>query len=261
MKNYLLQVEYFGKDYCGWQRQSHSPSIQEELEKALSKVANHHVEVICAGRTDTGVHATSQVVNFLSDANRDVNAWHRGVNALLPQDIKVHILKEVSLDFHARFSALNRTYNYVLYNAPTSSPIFANHSLWERNPLDIEKMNEACKHLIGEQDFSSFRSSQCQANTPFRNIQKAEFVRYGSFIVFEVVGNAFLHHMIRNLIGSFLKVGLGLKEPSWIQQLLEYKDRTKAAETAKAHGLYFVGVEYEGNSFYKSIKGIFSVNT
>lgn len=256
MKNYLLQVEYFGKNYCGWQRQLHSPSVQQELEKALSKVANHQVEVVCAGRTDTGVHATSQVVNFSSGAHREIKAWHRGVNALLPQDIKVHLLKEVDLDFHARFSALNRTYNYIIYNAPTSSPIFAEHSLWERNPLDVEKMNQACKYLVGEHDFSSFRSSQCQANTPFRNIQKAEFIRYGNFIVFEVIGNAFLHHMIRNFVGSLLRIGLGTKDPQWLSKLLEYKDRTKAAETAKAHGLYFVGVEYEDQTFSKLIKNI-----
>ncbi|APC91527.1 MULTISPECIES: tRNA pseudouridine(38-40) synthase TruA [Francisella] len=253
MKNYLLQIEYFGKNYCGWQRQSHSPSIQAELEKALSKIANQNIEVTCAGRTDTGVHATSQIVNFHSDADRSLSAWQRGANAILPQDIKILAAKEVNNDFNSRFSALNRTYNYLIYNSPISSPIFAEHSLWVNRELDIGKVNQACKYLLGEQDFSSFRSSQCQSNTPFRNIQKAEVIKQGSFIVFEVVGNAFLHHMIRNFVGSLLKVGLGFESANWIKSLLEARDRTQAAETAKAHGLYFVGVEYPAFSFKRQI--------
>ncbi|AJI54692.1 tRNA pseudouridine(38-40) synthase [Francisella philomiragia] len=257
MKNYLLQIEYFGKNYCGWQRQSHSPSIQEELEKALSKIANQNIEVTCAGRTDTGVHATSQVVNFHSDADRNLSSWMRGTNALLPQDIKVLDIKEVDNDFNSRFTATNRTYNYIIYNSAISSPIFAEHCLWENRQLNIDRMNHACKYLLGEQDFTSFRSSQCQSNTPFRNIQKAEFIKQGSFIVFEVVGNAFLHHMIRNFIGSLLKVGLEFESPEWIKLVLEAKDRTKAAETAKAHGLYFVGVEYPEFSFRRRVIELF----
>ncbi|APA82988.1 tRNA pseudouridine(38-40) synthase TruA [Francisella tularensis] len=257
MKNYLLQIEYFGKNYCGWQRQSHSPSVQEELEKALSKIANQNIEVTCAGRTDTGVHATSQIVNFYSNADRPLSAWQRGVNALLPKDIKILAVQQVDNNFNSRFTAINRTYNYIIYNSATSSPIFAEHCLWENRELDIDKMNQACKYLLGEQDFSSFRSSQCQSNTPFRNIQKAEFIKQGSFIVFEVVGNAFLHHMIRNLVGSLLKVGLGFESPEWIKVVLEAKDRTQAAETAKAHGLYFVGVEYPEFSFKRQIIKLF----
>lgn len=257
MKNYLLQIEYFGKNYCGWQRQSHSPSIQSELEKALSKIANQTIEVNCAGRTDTGVHATSQIVNFHSDADRPLSAWQRGANALLPQDIKILAVKEVNNDFNSRFTALNRTYNYLIYNSPISSPIFAEHYLWENRELDIDKMNQACKYLLGEQDFSSFRSSQCQSNTPFRNIQKAEFIKQGSFIVFEVIGNAFLHYMIRNFIGSLLKVGLGFESPDWIKSVLEARDRTQAAETVKAHGLYFVGVQYPEFSFKRQIINLF----
>ncbi|ASG67999.1 tRNA pseudouridine synthase A [Francisella halioticida] len=257
MKNYLLQVEYFGKNYCGWQRQSHSPSIQEELEKTLSKIANHNIVVTCAGRTDTGVHATSQVVNFHSDADRSLNAWQRGINALLPKDIKILNIKEVRNEFNSRFSAKNRTYNYIIYNSTISSPIFAEHSLWENRKLDILSMNQACKYLLGEQNFSSFRSSQCQSNTPFRNIKKAEFIKQGDFIVFEVVGNAFLHHMIRNLVGSLLKVGLGLKSSEWIKELLDAKDRTQAAETTKAHGLYFVGVEYQDFQFKRQVINLF----
>ena len=253
MKNYLLQIEYFGKNYCGWQKQSHSPSIQAELEKALSKIANRNIEVTCAGRTDTGVHATSQIVNFHSDADRPLSAWQHGTNALLPHDIKILAIQEVNDDFNSRFTALNRTYNYLIYNSAISSPIFAEHCLWENRELSINKMNQACEYLLGEQDFSSFRSSQCQSNTPFRNIQKAKFIKQGNFIVFEVIGNAFLHHMIRNFIGSLLKVGLGFESPEWIKVVLEAKDRTQAAETAKAHGLYFVGVEYPEFSFKRQI--------
>lgn len=257
MKNYLLQIEYFGKNYCGWQRQIHSPSVQEELEKALSKIANQPIEVTCAGRTDTGVHATSQVVNFQSNAERSFSSWIRGANALLPKDIKILDIREVDNDFNSRFTAINRTYNYIIYNSETSSPIFADHCLWENRKLNIDKMNQACKYLIGEQDFTSFRSSQCQSNTPFRHIQKAEFVRQGNFIIFEVIGNAFLHHMIRNLVGSLLKVGFEMQQPEWIAELLEAKDRTKAAETAKAHGLYFVGVEYPQFSYKRSVMSLF----
>ncbi|MBY7733602.1 tRNA pseudouridine(38-40) synthase TruA [Francisella philomiragia] len=257
MKNYLLQIEYFGKNYCGWQRQSHSPSVQEELEKALSKIANQNIEVTCAGRTDTGVHATSQVVNFHSDADRTLSSWMRGTNALLPKDIKILDIREVDNDFNSRFTAINRTYNYIIYNSITSSPIFVEHCLWENRELNIDKMNQACKYLLGEQDFTSFRSSQCQSNTPFRNIQKAEFIKQGYFIVFEVIGNAFLHHMIRNFIGSLLKVGLEFESPEWIKLVLETKDRTRAAETAKAHGLYFVGVEYPEFSFRRRVMELF----
>ncbi|AFJ43419.1 tRNA pseudouridine(38-40) synthase TruA [Francisella orientalis] len=257
MKNYLLQIEYFGKNYCGWQRQSHSPSVQEELEKALSKIANQNIEVTCAGRTDTGVHATSQVVNFHSDADRTLSSWMRGTNALLPKDIKILDIREVDNDFNSRFTAINRTYNYIIYNNITSSPIFVEHCLWENRELNIDKMNQACKYLLGEQDFTSFRSSQCQSNTPFRNIQKAEFIKLGNFIVFEVIGNAFLHHMIRNFIGSLLKVGLEFESPEWIKLVLEAKDRTRAAETAKAHGLYFVGVEYPDFSFRRRVMELF----
>ncbi|MGQ4001938.1 tRNA pseudouridine(38-40) synthase TruA [Francisellaceae bacterium CB300] len=257
MKNYILQIEYFGENYNGWQRQTSFPSVQSEVEKALSKVANHKVEVVCAGRTDSGVHATSQIANFLSNADRSLMAWKRGLNAILPNDIKIINIQEVPNDFNSRFAAISRTYNYVIYNAQVSSPIFARHSLWENRALDIDKMNQAAKYLLGKQDFTSFRSSQCQANTPFRTIQKAEFTKHGSFIIFEVQGNAFLHHMIRNLVGSLVNIGLGQKPPEWIKELLDAKDRTIAAKTARPQGLYFVGVEYENFEYIRPMKDIF----
>lgn len=257
MKNYLLQIEYFGENYNGWQRQTSFPSVQNEIEKALSKVANHKIEVICAGRTDSGVHATSQIANYFSDADRSLMAWKRGLNAILPNDIKIVDVREISNDFNSRFAATRRSYNYVIYNAQVSSPIFAKHSLWENRPLDINKMNQAAKYLLGKQDFSSFRSSQCQANTSFRTIHKAEFSKHGNFIVFEVKGNAFLHHMIRNIIGSLVNIGLRQKEPFWIKELLDAKDRTIAAKTARAQGLYFVGVEYDDFEYSRPVKDMF----
>ncbi len=257
MKNYILQIEYFGENYNGWQRQPSFPSIQQEIEKALSKVANHKVEVVCAGRTDSGVHATSQIANFSSDANRSLMAWKMGINAILPSCIKILDIQEVPSDFNSRFAATSRTYNYVIYNAQVSSPIFAKHSLWENRPLDIDKMNAAAKYLLGEHDFSSFRSSECQANTQFRTIHKAEFTKHGSIIIFEVKGNAFLHHMIRNFIGSLVNIGLGQKEPIWIKELLAAKDRSVAAKTARPQGLYFVGVEYPDFKYVRDVKGMF----
>jgi tRNA pseudouridine38-40 synthase len=161
------------------------------------------------------------------------------------------------MGFNSRFAATSRTYNYVIYNAQVSSPIFAKHSLWENRALDVDKMNEASQYLLGKQDFSSFRSSQCQANTPFRTIQKAEFTRHGSFIIFKIQGNAFLHHMIRNLIGSLLNVGLNQEQPFWIKELLDAKDRTLAAKTARPQGLYFVGVEYNDFEYIRQIKDTF----
>ncbi len=253
MKNYILQIEYFGGNYCGWQKQLHSKSVQEEVEKSLSKIANHNIETICAGRTDTGVHATSQIINFNSSADRSLYAWQYGLNGLLPSDIKIISIEEVSLDFNARFSARRRTYNYLIYNSKVSSPILESHSLWENRPLDIAKMNEACKHLIGKHDYDSFRSSRCQSHSAVRTMYKAEFTKFGKIIVFEVVGNAFLHHMIRNFVGSLLKVGIGLEPAEWIGEVLKMKDRTKAFVTAKPDGLYFVGVEYEEYSFERKI--------
>jgi len=253
-----MQIEYFGKNYSGWQKQAHSPSVQEELEKALSKVANHTVEVTCAGRTDSGVHATSQIVNFFSDSDRTLSSWQKGTNAFLSDDIKVVSIREVDESFNARFTAISRTYNYVIYKSQVRSPIFGDYSLLENRPLDIQKMNEAAKYFLGENNFTSFRSSKCQANTPFRFIEKAEFIERDNFIIFEVIGNAFLHNMIRNFIGSLFKVGLGFKDPIWIKEVLDAKDRCKAGVTAKPHGLFFVGVKYPDFEYRRDVSGFFS---
>ncbi len=244
MNYYALVLEYHGESYCGWQRQSHSPSVQASLEKALSQIADESIEIICAGRTDTGVHALAQVVHFCTNVKREDKAWLIGVNSLLPKDIKVSKLYHVDKDFSARFSATHRRYQYIIYNNPVSSAVFFKNATWVKEKLNLERMNEACRYLIGEQDFTTFRSSQCQSHTAMRNIHHAYFKRYGEFVIFDIQGNAFLHHMVRNITGSMLKIGMGLYNPDWMQVLMKIKDRTKAAETAPATGLYLVEVGY-----------------
>jgi len=248
MNYYALVLEYHGESYCGWQRQSHSPSVQFSLEKALSQIANEPIEVTCAGRTDAGVHALAQVVNFQTDVKREDKAWLIGANSLLPKDIKVSKLYHVDKGFSARFSATYRRYQYLIYNHPVSSAVFLKNATWVKEHLDLDKMNEACQNLLGEQDFTTFRSSQCQSHTSMRNIHHAYFKRYGRFVLFDIQGNAFLHHMVRNITGSMLKVGLKLYSPDWIRDIVDLKDRTKAAETAPAVGLYLVEVAYPEGS-------------
>ena len=245
MNYYALVIEYFGQNYCGWQRQTHSPSVQEQVEIALSKISGENIEIVCAGRTDAGVHATAQVVNFSTTALREAKAWSLGVNSLLPKDIKVRSVHQVNQGFNARFRALYRRYNYLIYQNKTSSALWCQHSTRVKHKLDADAMNQACEYLIGEQDFSSFRSSQCQSNTSFRNIHHAFFKRCGDFIVFDIQGNAFLHHMVRNIVGSMLKVGYKEHKPQWIGELLLQKDRNQAGVTAASHGLYLVEVGYE----------------
>lgn len=244
MKHYALVIEYQGSNYCGWQKQTHSLGIQAVLEKALSAVADESVTLICAGRTDAGVHATSQVASFKTKAVRDNKAWLKGTNASLPEDIKIRAVYSVFDDFNARFSALYRRYQYLIYQDQSNTALWHQHSLWIDRKLDIEKMNHACRYLLGEQDFSAFRSSQCQSHSSKRNIHHACFKTYGRWLVFDIQGNAFLHHMVRNITGSMLKVGLGEQEPIWMQDLLKAKDRTIAGKTAPAKALYLVEVGY-----------------
>lgn len=244
LKHYALVLEYAGNNYCGWQRQNHSDSVQERLEKALSIIANEPIEVVCAGRTDTGVHATAQVVHFSTFAIRQAKAWVLGVNAHLPSDINVFDVYEVTADFSARFSALYRRYQYVIYQNKTASALWHNRVTWINQALDLKAMNAACAYLLGEQDFSSFRSSQCQSTSAKRNIQHAYFTQYGQFIIFDIQGNAFLHHMVRNIVGSMLEVGLGKKSPDWIKALINAKDRTQAGVTAPPQGLYLMELGY-----------------
>lgn len=239
-----LGIEYDGAQFFGWQRQREVETVQECLEKALSKIANHPVDVFCAGRTDAGVHGTGQVVHFDTDAVRPDKGWTMGVNANLPDAIAVTWVKHVPDDFHARFSATARRYRYVIYNERLR-PGILNHGLSHYHfPLDADKMHQAAQCLLGENDFSSFRAAQCQSNSPNRFVHHVNVTRTGSFVVIDIKANAFVHHMVRNIAGSLIIIGKGEQPVEWMAEVLALKDRTQAAETAKPHGLYLIDVDY-----------------
>ena len=239
-----LGIEYDGSAYYGWQRQKEVISVQEELEKALSIVANHPVTVNCAGRTDTGVHGTGQVIHFDTTAERKDVAWTLGVNANLPDDIAVRWMTTVDDSFHARFSATARRYRYIIYNGQFRPGILRTGLSHYHVPLDAQLMHQAGQYLLGEQDFTSFRALHCQASSPIRTIEYLNIVRRKDFIIIDIKANAFLHHMVRNIAGSLIEVGRGNQPVDWLQTLLAYKDRSKAAATAKPGGLYLVEVDY-----------------
>ena len=237
-------VQYQGADFCGFQRQKHSPSVQQELEQALSYVADCPLKIHCAGRTDTAVHASHQVIHFDTSAERSGYSWVQGANSQLPDSISLIWADKISQDFHARFSAGARTYRYVIDNSPTRPAIMAAAVTWFKKPLDISLMQQSCEYLLGEQDFSAFRGSGCQSNSPWRNVHKANVYRRGNLVIFEITANAFLLHMVRNIVGSLLEVGTARQKPQWIQQLLAQGDRCKSAATAAPDGLYLVAVDY-----------------
>jgi tRNA pseudouridine38-40 synthase len=239
-----LGIEYDGASFYGWQRQRDVVSVQQKLEKALSVIANEPIEVQCAGRTDSGVHGTGQVVHFETSASRKLVAWTMGVNANLPDQIAVRWAKEVPGSFHARFSATARRYRYVIYNSDYRPAVLAKGVSHYHGELDETLMHEAAQYLLGENDFSSFRAAQCQSNSPNRNIMHVNVVRYNQYIVVDIKANAFVHHMVRNIVGSLITVGRKEQKPEWIKWLLEQRNRTLASATAKAHGLYLVAVDY-----------------
>ena len=241
---YALGVQYDGKNYCGWQRQKHSPSVQEELEKALSKIADEPIEVVCAGRTDTGVNATNQIVHFETTKQRKDVAWTLGVNTNLPSDIAIAWVKQVPEEFHARFSATSRRYRYVIYNAPFRPAILTSGLSFVHDPLDDKLMHKAAQALVGTHDFTSFRTVHCQAPSPIRTIEHINVQRIQDYIVIDVKGNAFLHHMIRNIAGSLIRVGKQQESVEWMTDVLQAKNRCVAGMTAAAVGLYFVDVTY-----------------
>lgn len=244
MTRYALGIEYDGSQYCGWQIQDHSRSVQEELEKALSRVADAAVRVQCAGRTDTGVHATGQVVHFDSEAQRSERAWVYGANANLPKDIAVLWCRPVSDEFHARFSATRRSYRYVIFNRHVRPTFLAYRTSWEYRPLDELRMQVAAQYLIGKHDFSSYRAVACQAKSPIREVHRLQVTRQGEYIFIEIEANAFLHHMVRNIAGVLMAIGRGEQEPQWAHEVLEYKDRTLGGVTAAPYGLYLESVSY-----------------
>lgn len=247
MQRVALGVEYNGAVFNGFQKQASTENtIQAYLERALSKIADEPITLVCAGRTDAGVNACEQIVHFDSLSKRPEKAWVQGSNTHLPDDIRIHWAKPMPWDFHARFSALSRTYRYVLVQGDVRSACLHKNVTWTRYTLDLKRMSEAAKYFVGEHDFSSFRSSQCQANSPVRKIEYLKVNRQGVFTVIEVKANAFLHHMVRNIVGVLLDIGRGVQEPSWAQYLIETRDRTQASPTARPWGLYFVRAEYPG---------------
>jgi len=240
-----LGIEYDGSRYCGWQMQSHGTrTVQHEIEKALSIVADHPVQVVCAGRTDTGVHATGQVVHFDTHAERKLKAWVMGVNTHLPGDISVYWSKQVDAGFSARFSANMRSYRYVIQQRAARPALYSHRVTWVYDALNTRAMSEAAQALVGENDFSSFRSSACQSEHAMRFIRSIEVSAESSFVYIDIQANAFLHHMVRNIVGSLLKVGTGERQVGWMAELLALKDRTRAGPTAPAQGLYLVAVQY-----------------
>ncbi len=244
MRRLALGIEYDGTNYNGWQNQSHAPSIQASLNKALSFVADEPVECIGAGRTDSGVHATGQIAHFDTRADRDPRSWVLGINSNLADDIDVLWVRSVSDDFHARYSALARTYRYAILNRPVRSALSRLGAWWVRQPLDIVTMRIAAEYLLGKHDFSSFRASACQAKSPVREVRRLEIRAFGQWVNIECEANAFLHHMVRNLVGSLVKVGRGEAKPEWIRTLLEARDRRLADITAPAAGLTLTTVKY-----------------
>jgi tRNA pseudouridine38-40 synthase len=240
----VLGVEYNGGAFSGYQLQTHGRTVQGELEKALSIVADEPIRLVCAGRTDTGVHATGQVVHFDTTAKRELKAWVLGGNANLPDDIAVHWVRRVDHSFSARFSALARSYRYILFNRRTRCAIFPSNVAWSYENYDELAMHSAAQYLLGEQDFSAFRSSRCQANHAIREMQDIRVFREGNYLIMDIRANAFLHHMVRNIMGTLMVIGRGEQPVEWMLQVLQSQDRKQAGITATAAGLYLVNVEY-----------------
>ncbi|MBB5391921.1 MULTISPECIES: tRNA pseudouridine(38-40) synthase TruA [unclassified Herbaspirillum] len=272
LRRVALGVQYDGSQWQGWQTQPHRQTVQDQLEAALERFTLQRIATTCAGRTDSGVHALEQVVHFDTAIARDLFSWVRGTNAFLPPSIAVRWACELpyvddaaiaalaaqteeahgagrtampaQFGFHARFSAVARTYHYVLYNHPVRSPLLAGKAGWTFRPLDAERMHRAAQHLIGEHDFTSFRAVECQAKSPVRQMESITVRRHGDMIVFTLKANAFLHHMVRNIVGSLIFVGNGNQPPEWIAQVLAQRDRSRAAPTFMPDGLYLARVDY-----------------
>jgi len=239
-------IEYDGSAFAGWQTQPHAPSVQDALQAALARVADHPVKVVCAGRTDAGVHALGQVVHFDTDAIRRQRSWVLGANSNLPAAINVNWTREVDQNFHARFSAVARSYRYVILNRWTRSAVHAQRATWIHEPLDAAAMHRAAQHLLGEHDFSSYRALACQAKSPVRTIERIAVGRDNEWVTLDVTANAFLHHMVRNIAGVLISIGRGEQPEDWTRQVLEHRDRALGGVTAVPQGLYFVGPRYPG---------------
>lgn len=241
----VIAFEYDGSAYHGWQLQkSGVRSVEAELATAVAKVANHPVDLVCAGRTDAGVHASYQIAHFETPSVRNLRSWVMGINTALPYDIAVHWAGNGADDFHARFSAVYRRYRYVICNTAVRPGIQRGQVSWTYRPLDAGRMHEAAQVLLGEHDFSSFRAAGCQSRTPVRHLEQISVTRINDFVVIDVQANAFLHHMVRNIAGALMAIGSGLQTVEWMSEILAARDRTVAGVTAPPYGLYLVDVGY-----------------
>ena len=237
-------LEYDGSGFSGLQRQPHAPSVQGVLEAALSQIANHEILTHAAGRTDAGVHAFAQVLHFDSSAARSERAWLMGGNANMPDSVSLRWVVPVSEEFHARFSAEARSYRYVIYNGPARSALLSGRVAHVANRLNEQAMHEAAQCLLGEQDFSAFRAAQCQSNSPMRFVESVSAWRQGDFVMVEITANAFVHHMVRNIVGSLIPIGEGRADAAWLRECQQAGDRSRSGPTAPAEGLYFVCARY-----------------
>ena len=240
-----LGIEYDGATFTGWQTQTGGRGVQDAVEGALSQIAGVATSTICAGRTDSGVHALDQVIHFDTNAVRPLTAWVRGVNRFLPASVAVQWAKQVDDQFHARYSARRRRYDYWILNAPVRPALAHSRAGWVFRPINEKTMQEAAAHLIGRHDFTSFRSAECQAATPVRHVEALTVERIGPLIRIGVIANAFLHHMVRNIVGALVYVGVGRRSQGWVSDVLHARDRTVGAPTFAAAGLYLARVEYD----------------
>jgi tRNA pseudouridine38-40 synthase len=239
-----IGIEYDGTAYNGWQRQSHGVGVQTVIENALAKIANESIETICAGRTDSGVHAIAQVVHFDSKVKRTMRNWLFGINSNLPDDVNACWVKIVDQNFHARFSAISRSYRYLILNKSVRSSLHRNRAWWIHRPLNEFDMQRAADHLLGKHDFSAFRAAGCRASTPIREISNIRINRDGDWIAIDVTANAFLQHMVRNIAGLLATIGQGEADSAWAKEVLESCDRKKGGVAAPAHGLTLMKIVY-----------------
>jgi tRNA pseudouridine38-40 synthase len=244
MTRWAAGVEYVGTRYSGWQWQDHAPSVQQEVERVLSAVADHPVKVTAAGRTDAGVHALNQVIHFDSEAPRAPHAWLLGGNSQLPRDVSLRWVQPVDPAFHARFGATARSYRYVMWTSRARSALLDGRVTWLIDPLDAGRMHRAAQALVGDHDFSAFRDADCQSRSPVRQLHAISVRRQGDFTVLDVKANAFLHHMVRNIAGVLMAIGQGKQPEAWARTVLESRERKRGGVTADAAGLCFVGPEY-----------------
>lgn len=245
MQRFAACVEYDGTAFCGWQVQAGQRTVEAALLDAVASVADQPTPIVCSGRTDSGVHAVGQIIHFDSPARRAPRAWLLGANANLPADVSLRWVRPVPAHFHARYSALSRTYRYLILNCPTRSALARSRATWLHGALDVPAMQHAAAQLLGEHDFSAFRAAHCQSRSPVRRLDALDVRREGDWLIIDATANAFLHHMVRNLVGLLVHIGRGDAAPDWAGEVLAGRDRTRAAATAPPDGLYLHHVRYD----------------